>query len=309
MWSVPSEREDGTARGLLLSIAAQLAPEPAEGHALLCALEAGVFERLRHPDGRVFERRSHPQLVDGVVSGHVISFRDVTAREAAQAVAEERARLLSEARHREELFHELNHRVKNNLQAIMAMIRLECGDVPDPTLQDKLPRILERIRAISMAHEQLSVTAASDVATTEFLERLARSVLATHGREASIRCVVEEKAPLALAPDELMTVGMLASELLVNAVRHGFPEGRKGRLGLVVDGAPARPRIVVEDDGVGLPALVDAGRSLGLRLVRSLAARLGADIDFEVPPGGGTHVVLTLASPSSRRLSASSPAA
>jgi two-component sensor histidine kinase/DNA-binding response OmpR family regulator len=300
MWRVPSDVDDGTAAGLLLSIEAQLSPERPEGVGLTGALEEGSSERLRHPDGRVFERRSHPQLLDGGAVGHVISFRDVTVREAAEEAEKERTRLLSEARHREQLFHELNHRVKNNLLTIMGMLRLECGDMPDPVFQGKLARILERIQAVVLVHDQLSVSAASNIEAAHFLRRLGCSVLAMHGREDSIRFEVEERAPFFLGPDDLMTMGMMVSELLVNAARHAFPAGRKGRLGLVLDACRGAPRIAVEDDGVGLPAVVDVTRSLGLRLVRSFAVRLGAELDFETPAGGGTRVVITLPAPAPR---------
>ena len=294
MWRIPSEVDDGSAGGLHLSIAAQLLLEPGEGLELTTAMTAGACERLRHPDGRHFERRTHPQVLDDEIVGHVISFRDVTAHEAAAATEKERARLVLEARHREELFHELNHRMKNNLQAIMGMLRLEYTDLPDVVAQDRLPRILERIQAIAMVHEQLSLAEPAEVATKDFLERLARSVVATHGREASIRLDVTERAPIVLSPDDLMTVGMMISELLVNAARHAFPDGRTGGLTVTLDGSGDRPRLSVEDDGIGLPSLVDASRTLGLRLVRSFAARLHAELDFETPPAGGTRVVLTL---------------
>jgi two-component sensor histidine kinase len=119
-------------------------------------------------------------------------------------------------------------------------------------------------------------------------------VLDTHARKDAIALEVEERTGVILLPDALMSVGMMASELLVNAIRHAFPDGREGRIRILLDSREGRQAIIVEDDGVGLPAFVDAKRSLGLRLIRSFAARLDATIDFERPAEGGTRVVLTL---------------
>jgi len=309
MWRVPGDLDDPPTGGILLAIAAQLSPEASLELELACALRPGSCERLRHPDGRTFERRTHPQMLDGQAVGQVVSFRDVTAREAAVRAVRRRELLESDNRHRTQLLHELNHRVKNNLQMIVAMLRLDCGDLPYPAVQDKLTSILDRIGAIALVHDQLSVADPSNVDAAAFLRRLARDVLAAHARDGAIDLEVSEQAPILLPPEELMAVGMIASELLVNAARHAFPSGGTGHVRVAVTARDERGCIVVEDDGVGGPPNIDEAASLGVRLVRSLAAGLGAEIAFEGKETGGTRVTLLLArsTPARTRASESEP--
>jgi two-component sensor histidine kinase len=101
-------------------------------------------------------------------------------------------------------------------------------------------------------------------------------------------------ADVALAVDKAIPCGLILNELITNALKHGFPDGRSGTVRVELAAFDAGLRLVVSDDGVGLPRDLDFQRSesLGLQLVRMLAKQLEASL--EIVPGRGTTFRLTV---------------
>jgi two-component sensor histidine kinase len=170
------------------------------------------------------------------------------------------------------LFKEIHHRVKNNLQQVSAMIRL--AQAPAAMKED----LTRRITAMSAVHQHIYESDQFGVLDAEaYLARLLAGL-----RDAAPPGVVLEwkLAPLQLSPDQALPLGLIVNEIVSNAYKHAFPDGRAG----VVKIALERPLegneaiLVVSDNGVGMAETPTGGIGLGTRLIAGLASQLGGKV-------------------------------
>ena len=224
------------------------------------------------PCGRWIEAHAYPSS-----NGLNVYFRDATGRRQAQ---ENVKRTLQE---KEVLLREVHHRVKNNLQVICSMLRLQERNIRDDTLLQALRASRERVMAMAMLHDQLHrAKDFSNINLGEYIRNLAGSLFSAHGvnsAELGLRLDAED---IPVAVDTAVPCGLIVSELVSNSIRHGFPEGRKGHVSL---GLHARPggfiELTIGDDGRGFiesPYAAKA-RPLGLWLVELLASQIGAAVE------------------------------
>ncbi|MBB5744517.1 histidine kinase dimerization/phosphoacceptor domain -containing protein [Brevundimonas variabilis] len=186
------------------------------------------------------------------------------------------------------LLHEVDHRVKNNLTMIGSLLRLQARSLPDPSLGQTLNSMLERVDALATVHRRLYQS--NDITTFDagaFVETLAADVIGSSGR-ANIAVEVDVE-PIMIPSAHASAVGLVVNELLTNAVKHGFPDGREGTLKVTATQSQRRGRIVIQDDGPGIVATANNG------LGKTLISRLVRQIDGEarwLPANPGTRVVL-----------------
>lgn len=207
------------------------------------------------------------------------------------------------------LLREIHHRVKNNLQVVSSLLSLQASGLADKAAQDAIRESQGRIRSMALIHELLYREGEKvDLANVDFLDYLRHlaDYLADlhHVESAKLRLEVDGE-DTRLDADLATDCGLIASELISNALRHAFPGRAKGRV-LVSLRKDGRGGILFEvaDDGVGLPAgLVGmdagqrsdaSGRTTGLRLVRLIAGQLGAELEFLETAGGGCTARLAL---------------
>lgn len=205
-------------------------------------------------------------------------FVDVTARKAAEA-------------RQAELFAELNHRVKNNLAIVSAILSLQARGQP-AEVKRHLDAAADRIQAIAELHAALySQDRVEAVSLCPYLEalcaRLSASLLPDAAVVVEVRC--EETA---LPVETAVSLGLIVNELLTNAAKHAFPAGRAGRV-TVTYAAGETCCLEVLDNGVGLQGR--RADRLGLRIVRALAASLGGAV--EARSHGGLRVRVRFAQP------------
>ncbi len=240
-------------------------------------LGAGEFDLLR-ADGSVFPAsfsRSELRGFSGEQEGFVLVARDITERREAEA------QLRSSLHEKEILLKEVHHRVKNNLQIVSSLLRLQEGDEAGPSRN--LQESQNRIRSMALIHEHLYQS--QDLANIDFsayLKELVDNLLASYGaRSERVRAEVRVlTCPLSL--DTAIPCGMIVNELVANALEHAFgTEG--GTLWVSYGPDNGHHELRVADDGRGLPDDfdIDRGDSLGLRLVSALTAQLGGDLAFE----------------------------
>ena len=191
---------------------------------------------------------------------------------------------------------EIHHRVKNNLQTVAALLRMQARRVESPAARTALAESVRRVASIAMVHETLAVSLDERVDFDGIVDRLLDSLGDVAGAGTRVR--LERTGSFGVLPADVATpLVMVLTELVQNAVEHGFPEDTAtGTVTVTAFRLGRRMSVVVADDGVGLAdgfALAASDR-LGLQIVRTLVtAELGGTI--EVRPRArsrGTEAVL-----------------
>jgi two-component sensor histidine kinase len=196
---------------------------------------------------------------------------------------------------------EIHHRVKNNLQTVAALLRLQARRLDAPGARAALEESVRRVSAIAMVHETLSQALEESV---EF-DRIADQVLAMCAEVAApeTQVRVERHGSFGELPAEVATpLAMVLTELVQNAVEHGYDATSSGCVRVQVERAPEQLDVVVVDDGRGLPAgfTLTGSVRLGLQIVRTLVeGELRGTLRVEPDAGGGARAVLGLALPAS----------
>jgi two-component sensor histidine kinase len=238
--------------------------------------------------GTVVLRRAIPLVVGGEVTGAVVLVRDVS-----ELRRRDRMLLLKDA-----TIREIHHRVKNNLQTVASLLRLQARRLGRPEVREALEESERRIRSIAVVHETLSLERGDVVDFDQVAGEVVNMVsegLAGPGVEVSVEgscgpVVAEVATPLAL----------VLSELLQNSVDHAFGEDG-GRIGVVLSRDDGELRVEVWDDGKGLPegfSLEQAG--LGLQIARSLVeSELGGRLSLD--GGKGTRARVAVPLPEEKR--------
>jgi signal transduction histidine kinase len=220
---------------------------------------------------------------------------------AAKAEAERRARAAEEAqvlleaslREKDVLLREIHHRVKNNLQVIASLLHLQSDQLKDPEGLALVEDMQNRINSMALVHESLYLT--GDLARFNFagyIESLSTHLVQSYRAETSNIRLHTDLDELALDVDTAIPCGMLLNELLTNALKYAFPDGRAGDIHIVLRAEAGQVSLSVRDNGIGLPESLDFRHteSLGLQLVCLLTEQLGGTMTL-VREGGAAFTV------------------
>ncbi|MFP5253659.1 MAG: sensor histidine kinase [Actinomycetes bacterium] len=185
---------------------------------------------------------------------------------------------------------EIHHRVKNNLQTVAALLRLQARRLDLPEARAALEEAVRRVGSIAIVHDTLSQTLDERVAFDDVADRLRVMVADVSSAEATVR-TTREGSFGTLDAAVATPLAMALTELLQNAVEHGLRHA-PGSIVLGVERSPGRLAVSVEDDGAGLPPDFDpdVSSSLGLSIVRTLVeSELGGRLELGPAPGRGTR--------------------
>ena len=261
-----------------------------------------VIEEFEQTPSVTLLTRCMPILAGGEVTGGVLLLRDVTE-------VRKRDKLLLS---KDATIREIHHRVKNNLQTISSLLRLQGRRLESPEAKAAVAESVRRIRTIALVHETLSREPGDDVAFLEIVRPLLR--LAEEGLQSPDRPVrFTVQGDGGRLPSTIATpLSVVLTELLQNAVDHGFPEGSSGG-DVVVQLNPTDDQLNIRviNDGRGLDSQFELNKAtgLGLSIVRTLVTtelagsivmRAGMPEDFaqaglgDQPKGAGTVVDLTV---------------
>lgn len=267
----------------LRSTVEEILPPPIAGlfmQGISTALDQNCMQELNytltmHGQEKHFEARLAPCGDDNVIS----IVRDVTshwqAEQALQASLREKVALLNE----------VHHRVKNNLQVITSLLRLEAGRTKQQETKAVLIDMKDRIRSMALLHEALyrsGVFAAVDLGAylTQLATQAFRTLTVLPG---AIRLNLALDS-VNIGMDQATPCGLLVNELISNCLKHAFADGRNGevRVGLHTTTLPGQLELTVGDTGVGLPAdfATLSKSSLGLQLVSDLVRQLGGTLEI-----------------------------
>ena len=185
------------------------------------------------------------------------------------------------------LVHEVDHRVKNNIQMISALLAMQARTLKDPQAREALSSMLQRVESIGTVHRRLYQSKDVQVFDlADFVRDIAHELLKASGREdvnlsldlATVKVPSQQASPIAL----------MLNELVMNALKHAFPAGRAGNLIIDIRQQDDDLHAIISDDGVGMPIARERS-GFGSRLIKTLARQLQAEVVW-LPGQPGTIV-------------------
>lgn len=234
---------------------------------------------------------------EGEIRFYFASQLDVSDRiEAHQAVAEQKAAVDRQVEERTAaleaaldaktvLLHEVDHRVKNNLTMIGSLLRLQARSIADPAISAKLDTMLERVDALATVHRRLYQSA--DITRFDvgaFTANLVNDVVASSGRSD---IVVDARCEsIDIASSMASSLGLIINEVVTNAVKHAYVDGRGGTLTVVTSRTGDLASVEISDDGQGFDPTEGKPDGLGRVLIKRLSRQLGAVAEWtDAAPG------------------------
>jgi len=202
-------------------------------------------------------------------------------------------------RRTETVLQEIHHRVRNNLQVIGSLLRLQARAAANEQTRELLQDLDNRIRSMALLHESLYDS--ENVGLVDFpryIESVTRYLLSSNGARREHIRMHTELAPLALDIDVALPCGLILNEAISNSLRHGFPEGRKGEIRIVLEkDSSGSATLLVADDGAGIAEPVDPAhaRSLGFRLMNMMTRQLNATLDIQSRYGTEVRLLFAIA--------------
>ncbi len=223
----------------------------------------------------------------------VVDQQDWLEREVARRTDELEEALVAQTM----LVHEVDHRVKNNLQMISALLAMQTNTIRDPEARATHTNMLQRVEAIGTVHRRLyQAKNVRHFDLADFIRDISNDLLRSSGRddvELSLDLV-----PVQLPSQQATPYALMLNELMMNALKHAFPAKRAGRLLIKIAHVGDHLDMVVHDDGIGF---ADPGTitGFGTRLIRTLARQLQAELRWKAGnPGMIVEVRTPLPRPS-----------
>jgi two-component sensor histidine kinase len=218
-----------------------------------------------------------PFVSDTSVVGGIVLSRDVSE-------LRQKERLISV---KDATIREIHHRVKNNLQTIASLLRLQARRLSSEEARAALQESVLRISSIAVVHETLSEDSSDVAEFGEIVRRIGRMVgegLVLPERRISVQVTGSCGS---IGADLATPLAVTVTELMQNAIEHAFPGRGEGKISVLLARSESGVSVVVQDDGVGIDAATVDGSRLGLQIVRSLIDELGGT--FELSSNGGTR--------------------
>ena len=272
-----------------------LVPDPFDASELAARIVGAVHGRpsLRmeiEAKGATVLFRAIPLLIAGVPAGALLLVRDVT-----EVRRRDRALISKDA-----TIREIHHRVKNNLQTVAALLRLQARRSKEESVRHALNESVRRVASIALVHETLSTAPDDRLDLDQIIDRLVPTLSEVAAAESPAR-IQRVGSFGVLAADRATPLVMVLAEVVQNALQHAYPQGGSGNKVVVKVERTARElQVDVIDDGVGLPEgfRLDASTGLGLQIVKTLvSAELGGSLvmrNREDAPGSVARISVPL---------------
>ncbi len=274
----------------LIKVTRPLISDPFEAQELaehvLDLLAGGKSVRMEvDAGGATVLLRTLPLVVHGAPAGAAVLIRDVT-----EVKRRDRALISKDA-----TIREIHHRVKNNLQTVAALLRLQARRTVNVEGREALIESVRRVSSIALVHDALSMSVDEQVNLDEVIDRILPIMNDVASVDRPIR--INRVGDLGvLDSDRATALIMVITELVQNAIEHAFDPGApEGSVTIRAERSARWLDVVVHDDGRGLPEgfSLEKSDSLGLQIVRTLvSAELDGTLGMRQAPGRGTDVVL-----------------
>ena len=228
----------------------------------------------------------------GVITGVVMVFRDVTERK------REEEKTKASLKEKETLLSEIHHRVKNNLNVVSSLFKLQANKIADDHVKEVFKESQNRIYAMSAIHETIYTSETlSNFSLKSYLSKLTRTIFQTYSTNSGMVNLNTDFSDTQISINQATPIGLIVNELISNSLKHAFPKGKKGEIQVCSKELGEEIELIVKDDGIGIPDELDWKNSstLGFEIVRLLAEyQLGGSIDLENFNGTKFTVKFTL---------------
>ena len=196
---------------------------------------------------------------------------------------------------------EIHHRVKNNLQIVASLLNLQASRLRLPEARAEFQSARDRVRALATLHRHLYAEGGlHSITMRSFIHELCEQLFTAFGQPSDGRInLLIEADDLQMSSDQAVPLSLIVTEAVSNAIKYAFPGGRPGTVSVRLSADAELARLVIEDDGIGIPA--GGGDSetgprdgLGRPLIRGFARQLGAALTVDDRAGAGTRYMVEL---------------
>jgi len=244
-----------------------------------------MFERaFSSLDGRrtyYFLTHYIPDVVGGDVQGFYALVTDITSIKEVEEV------IVASLKEKEILLKEIHHRVKNNLQIISSLLSLQQHGLKNKKIRNIFDDSIFRITSMAMIHEQLYRSQdLSEINVKDYLQQLIPQLVLAYKGDRDISQVLD-LSPITLTLDQSIPFGLIINELVTNALKHGFRDGRRGTIRVSTSLSDETVTVVIKDDGIGLSQDINLAEAetLGLQIVTMLTDQLRGELSVDIAEG------------------------
>lgn len=242
--------------------------------------------RMLHQSGAVLHVEAHGGRAEyGGQPAVIGTLLDISERKQAEE------RIQAALQEKEVLLKEIHHRVKNNLQIVTSLLRLQARSLKSPETVAAFDESCARVHSMALVHEMLYQSKSlSELDFATYAENLTDSLLHSYGTDRSVIRIRLDMDKVRLDIHQAIPCALILNELVSNALKYAFPDGRRGeiRVRLRAD-AEGAIQLLIGDNGVGLPAGFDPlkAETLGLQLVSTLVSQLRSSLEIRRINGTG----------------------
>jgi two-component sensor histidine kinase len=255
-------------------------------------------------DGSPFGVLEVDSTSEGEFGEHDIAFLQGAANILGMAIEQQRYqhKLKAALDRHQVLLKEVNHRVKNSLQVVSAMLHLQANSAGDPALSERLNEASSRVNAVGRAYERLAYDPDSE--NIDLVQYMRQIISDLEPTVAPCKIQVEAAKEIQIAADRAILVGLIINELVSNAGKYAYPNSSGGLIWVGLFQSDRSSILVsVRDEGAGLPLGLDpaVSKGLGTRLVNALSKQLGAELTRPISPIGTHYTLLVPLNPATAK--------
>lgn len=190
---------------------------------------------------------------------------------------------------KEVLLKEIHHRVKNNMQVINSLLRLQSAQLDDSKIASLFMEAQNRVFSMALIHEQLYQSQDFTlIPVRDYLEGLIGNLKYSYGLNRNIEVEFINTVDT-MDIDRLIPIGLIVNEAVTNSFQHAFPEERTGQIKVLIEPVEHEDqlRLSLSDDGIGMPVIANLGnsKSLGLELIKTLVEQIDGSLDISIDRG------------------------
>ncbi len=238
-------------------------------------------------DAQISQQRAVQWLSFGVLA--LLALFALSFYRNAQARKKTNALLSAKNAENELLLKEIHHRVKNNLEVVSSLLALQSAQIDDPGIKDAMQEGQNRVNSIGIVHQKLyQGENLGAIEMKNYFVNLGENILDSFGVDdrVTIECAMNQ---LELDIDTAVPLGLIVNEILTNALKYAFPDGRKGKIRIEMNATDDTSfSLKIADDGVGSSGVIQ-GTGFGSQLVTLLTQQLSGSMQYEATEGTVIH--------------------